>query len=119
METTSNDSANRKNTARKTISPEDRCPYIEASLPCPYTHRIFEAAGIIFDSLKFITYSRSQDIQHLHAEDTFSSQAGNRTPSRNRIYMDNIDLGSDKEKRLAFELAFSTLKCKCFNSCYG
>lgn len=70
--------------------------------PCLYSHKIFQHAAVIFNALK---HEKEEDNAYLKRKR--GEQKKDKTPE-----IPHIDFENAKEKRLAFELAFSALKCE-------
>ena len=87
--------------------------------PCLYNHHIFGYAATFFDAMKhpdeaFIigNLSRPDGNQAAKAKVRSSRRQSNQSANENRNRLPEIEFGSEKEKRLTYQLLFQTLKCK-------
>lgn len=74
--------------------------------PCLYSHKIYLNAAKVFSSLKHESREELENPYYRRRQD----QNGELTSSKTAIT--DLEFEDDNEKRLTFELAFETLKCK-------
>jgi hypothetical protein len=90
-------------TKKKTLS-----DYFQ-NVPCIYSHRVFRNAGLLYRALR-----HEEDMEEAfyarHAPN-FKMANANQT-IQPVIKIPRLDFDDEDERRLTFELAFNTLKCK-------
>lgn len=74
--------------------------------PCLYSHKIYSNAAKVFSNLKHESREELENPYFRRRQE----QNGVQKPSNTAIT--DLEFDDDNEKRLTFELAFETLKCK-------
>ena len=73
--------------------------------PCLYTHKVYANAAKVFSCLK---HESKEEIENPYYRKQRQDCDNHNTPT----VLPDLDFEDDAEKRLTFELAFETLKCK-------
>ena len=74
--------------------------------PCPYSHKVYQYAADIFEVLKHESKLVDPIMQRIRGV----QYNGTTTPEKKQL--PHIEFESENEKRLTYQLVFSTLKCK-------
>jgi len=92
--------------------------------PCPYNHHIFGYAAAFFDAMKHpdeaFLAGLSTNTARLDAGQTTKTKVRTARRHSNNLpgiggknpRLPEVEFGSEKEKRLTYQLVFQTLKCK-------
>lgn len=74
--------------------------------PCLYSQKIYLNAAKVFNSLKHESREELENPYYRKREEQLTKQTSS------SMAIEELDFEDDNEKRLTFELAFETLKCK-------
>lgn len=76
--------------------------------PCLYSQKVYSSAAKVFNVLK---HESREELENPYYRRNRAGTDNGVTNSRSKLLLD-LDFEDDNEKRLTFELAFETLKCK-------